>query len=304
LDSDSKMTTPANPLMTQAAGMFANPNAAAVPPAPQGVIDPMQHPVIKAIIQALSQGAQNYSMTAMDPRERLQRQEMDAQKAEALARLGISQQQLGLEGQRVGIEQQRATTEAKGVEQTGAYQRGELGIRGKEAAISQQRADQEHQDRIAEHELRSKQLEEDIRYHKAETQTAQGRLAVERQANALAGERIDMEKKHFEDQIALQGKQYTRQLAEDERKQLHSSLDAYYGAHPWIANLSLTGPGTIQQKHKDIDDYIDQKIGVSGGYSGRKPGQGVLAQPGQNAAPTVFERKPDGTIGPATQGKP
>jgi hypothetical protein len=275
------MTTPPNPLMTQAAGMFSNPNAAAVPPAPQGVIDPTQHPVIKAIIQALSQGAQNYSMTAMDPRERMQRQEMDAQKAEALARLGISQQQLGLEGQRVGIEQQRATTEAKGVEQTGAYQRGELGIRGKEAAISQQRADQEHQDRLAEHALRTSQLEEDIRYHKSETQTAEGRLAVERKANALAGERIDMEKKHFEDQIALQGKQYTRQLAEDERKQLHTSLDEYYKAHPYLTTISGTGPQSIQQKHKDIDAYIDQKIGVQSGYSGWKPGQGVLTQPGQ-----------------------
>src|SRR5207249_3636884 len=150
----------------QAATMFSNPNAAAVPPAPQGVIDPMQHPVIKAIIQALSKAARGYSMTAMDPRERMQRQEMDAQKAEALARLGISQQQLGLEGQRVGIEQQRANTEATGVAQTGKYQTGELAARGREADIAQQRADQEHEDRIAQHEIASKQLEENIRYHR------------------------------------------------------------------------------------------------------------------------------------------
>jgi hypothetical protein len=274
-----------NPLMTQAAGMFSNPNAAAVPPQSQGSIDPMQHPVIKAIIQALSQGAQNFSQTAMDPRERMQRQEMEAQKAEALGRLGISQQQVGLEGQRVGIEQRRANTEAQGVKQTGEYQRGELGIRGKEAATSQQRADQEHQDRIAQHELATKELEETVRAHGAEEKIGAGRLSVERRANELTGQRIDMEKQHFEDTVAMQGKQYTRQLAEDERKQLHTSLDEYYKEHPWLANITGTGAGTIQQKHKDIDDYIDKKIGVSGAYSGWKPSQGVLAQPGQQQGP-------------------
>jgi hypothetical protein len=298
------MSAPTNPLMTQAAGMFSNPNAAAVPPAPQGIIDPTQHPVIKAIIQALSQAASGFSQTAMDPRERMQRQEMDAQKAEALARLGISQQQLGFEGQRVGIEQQRANTEATGVQQTGAYQKGELAQSGKRTAIEQQRADQEHQSRLAEHEQRTKQLEEEVRSHKATEKFETGRLGVEQRANQLAGERIDMEKKHFEDTIAMQGKQYTRQLAEDERKTLHESLDKYYAEHSWLANLTGTGAQTIQQKHKDIDTYIDQKIGVQSGYSGWKPSQGVLGQPGQGGAQTKPAYQKDGKWFDATTNKP
>jgi hypothetical protein len=278
--------SPMAPMMDMARQAMQNPAAQTVPQ-PSGAIDPTQHPVIAAILKAVSDAAGAYGWTSMPPQQRLESQNLAQQKAEAMARLGMQQQQLGLEGQRVGIEQQRATTEATGVKQTGEYQRGELEQSGKRTAIEQQRANQEHQDRIAEHDLRSKQLEEDIRYHRAETTTAQGRLAVERQANALAGERIDMEKKHFEDQIALQGKQYTRQLAEDERKQLHTSLDEYYKEHPWIANLSGTGAGTLQQKHKDIDAYIDQKIGVSSGYSGWKPEQGVLAQP--NAPATAAD---------------
>src|ERR1700739_4806595 len=114
-----------------------------------------------------------------------------------MARLGLAGQQLGLEGQRVGLEGERVGLERTRAEQEKAYQTGQLGIRGREAATgeaaqrtSQQRADQEHQDRVAQHEIASKQLEEDIRYHKAETQTAQGRLAVERRANELTGQRI------------------------------------------------------------------------------------------------------------------
>jgi len=92
-----------------------------------------------------------------------------------------------------------------------------------------------------------------------------------------------MEKKHFEDTIAMQGKQYTRQLAEDERKTLHTTLDAYYKEHSWLANITGTGASSIQQKHKDIDDYIDKKIGVMtnpGGWSGWKPNAtgGVLTE--------------------------
>lgn len=85
------MSTPQNPMMQQAMGMMSNPNAQAVPPAQPGVIDPTQHPIIGAIIKALASGMQGFSQTSMDPRERMQRQEMDAQKAEAMGRLAETQ---------------------------------------------------------------------------------------------------------------------------------------------------------------------------------------------------------------------
>src|SRR5213080_3640181 len=60
---------PAPNFSTMAANAWSNPNAAAVPPASPGVIDPTQPRVLAAIINPLAQAAQAYSQTAMDPRE-------------------------------------------------------------------------------------------------------------------------------------------------------------------------------------------------------------------------------------------
>lgn len=62
-------------------------------PVPQmgGQIDPMQHPIIGAIVKALASAAQTGGWTAMMPEERLQRQQMQQQKAETLANLAGTQ---------------------------------------------------------------------------------------------------------------------------------------------------------------------------------------------------------------------
>jgi hypothetical protein len=289
------MTTPPNPLMAMAQQSMQNPAAQATPQ-PSGMVNPSQHPLIGALLKGLAQMAQSYGWTAMPPQERLERTQLEQQKAEAMARLGQSQQQIGLEGQRVGIEGQRAATEAQSVKQTGQYQQGELAesskrtkIEEKRSQIDQQRADQEYQMKLKDHDLRTQQLEEETRSHKATESYESRRIGVEQRANELAGDRIDMEKKHFEDTVALQGKQYTRQLAEDERKQLHTALDDYYKEHPWIANITGTGPGSIQQKHKDIDTYIDQKIGV-----GTNATPAGLSQSGQGSSTVTHIWTPNG----------
>jgi len=280
-----------NPFAAQAQQSFSNPAASPVPQAnPIAAI--ANHPIVQAILKAVSSGAGAYGWTSMPPQQRLEAQQLEAQKAEAMARLGQEQQRIGMEGQRVGFEGQRTAAQ---VGESGARQKQaeaettaipkRTAIEQQTANTAQQRADQEHQDRIAENEVRLKQLEEETRSHKETERIGQGRLSVEQRANELAADRIDMEKEHFEGQIAMQGKQYTRQLAEDERKQLHTSLDEYYKTHPWLANITGTGAGSIQQKHKDIDDYIDKKIGVMSGPAGQ-------------GGTTEFERKPDGTIGP------
>jgi hypothetical protein len=291
------MTTSPNPLMTQATSMMGNPASQTIPGAPQPQTG--QHPVIQAIIKALASGLQGAGYGAMPAQQQMESQQLAAQKAEAMARLGFQQQQLGLEGQRVGIERQRAGTEAESVRQTGEYQRGELAesakrtkIEEKRSAIEQQRANQEHEAQLNAHNDRASQLEEETRFHKQQGTLEGQRNALAQQANVLAQNRIDMEKDHYEKTLQLQGKQYTRQLAEDERKQLHTSLDEYYKAHPILTDLSGTGPGSIQNMHKSIDDYIDKKIGVG-------------INTGSATSPLEFERKPDGTIGPkVTQGKP
>ena len=52
---------PAPNFSTMAANAWSNPNAAAVPPASQGVIDPTQRHVLAAIINTIAQAAQAYS---------------------------------------------------------------------------------------------------------------------------------------------------------------------------------------------------------------------------------------------------
>lgn len=109
------MATPLNPItsmMGQAQASMNNPAASNVPQ-PQGLIDTTQHPVIGAIIKALSGAAQSYGWTSMPPEQRMQAQQMEQQKAETMSRLA----------------------------QTAAYQGGELENRKNLATIAQQNAD-------------------------------------------------------------------------------------------------------------------------------------------------------------------
>src|ERR1700687_3847980 len=75
---------PAQDTMNMAMSAMNNPLAQAVPQSP-GIIDPTQHPVVAALIKLLSGAAQAYGWTGQPPEQRLQRQQMEQQKAEAMA---------------------------------------------------------------------------------------------------------------------------------------------------------------------------------------------------------------------------
>lgn len=108
------MSTPPNPIqamMDASQTSLQNPMASTVPQG-GGVIDPAQHPVIAAIIKALSSGAGAYGWTSMPPQQRLEAQNLEQQKAETMARLA----------------------------QTGAYQQGELETRRQQADTAEDRA--------------------------------------------------------------------------------------------------------------------------------------------------------------------
>jgi hypothetical protein len=201
---------------------------------------------------------QSYSMTAMDPRERMQRQEMDAQKAEAMGRLGMQQQQLGLEGQRVGLEGERVGIEKGRAAQEKAYQTGELEQSGKRTSIEQQRADQEHQYQTGMLDKSAKQLEEEIRFHQQSGSLEQQRVNLEKSSQGLMKQRMQIEEDHFDQQIRMQGLAFNRTVAEDERKQLHTSLDEWAKSNSW--STWLQGKDYLMQQHQAIDNFIDDKL--------------------------------------------
>jgi hypothetical protein len=100
-------------LMGQAQSTMNAPMGQPVPGPSTGLEGMAQHPIVQALIKGIAQMAQNYGWTAMMPQERLERTQMQQQKAEALSRLA----------------------------ETGAYQEGMLGIRGQQLGINQANAD-------------------------------------------------------------------------------------------------------------------------------------------------------------------
>lgn len=61
-----------------------------------GQIDPSQHPILAKVLGTLANSAQSFGWTAMPPQERLERTQMEQQKAETMARLaqaGVAQEQ-------------------------------------------------------------------------------------------------------------------------------------------------------------------------------------------------------------------
>jgi hypothetical protein len=107
-------------MMGQAQTAMSNPMGQAVPQG-GGLIDVLKHPLVGAIVKALAQAAQSYGWTAMQPSERLERTQLNQQKAETLSRLAmtgaeqginldIKQGQLGVNQQRANTAEQRAVT--------------------------------------------------------------------------------------------------------------------------------------------------------------------------------------------------
>lgn len=184
------MSTPANPmqaqtppdptqgLMQQAQQSMNNPMGQAVPQ-DGGMGALMNHPVIQKILQGLGQIASSYGWTGQTPQERLERTQMDQQKAETMARLA----------------------------QTGAYQQGEIENRQNLATIAQQNADTRQKGEASQEEQRKTMA--DIAQQKADLLSeandwkkdlAQGKVAQAKQ-------RIDNQASQFEQTFQLRAKQ-------------------------------------------------------------------------------------------------
>lgn len=183
------MSTPQNPLvqqppdptqgmMQQAQQSLSNPMASSVPQM-GGQIDSSVHPIIAKIIQALSGGAQSYGWASMPPEQRLQAQQLEAQKAETMARMA----------------------------QTGAYQQGELGYRKDMADVAAQRAKSYDEDvqskkesRDTANDIRQQQVELATEKNEWQKELATGRLSAAKQ-------RIDNQAAQFEKTYKLRVQQ-------------------------------------------------------------------------------------------------
>jgi hypothetical protein len=305
--------TPIAGMMNAAQSSLSNPMASSVPSA-GGTIDPSVHPVVAAIIKALAGGAGAYGWTSMPPQQRLEAQNLEAQKAEAMSRIGLQQQQLGLEGQRVGIEQgrlgeeqARTKIEAKRQQQESSYQTGMLGEQQKRTGIEAARQKAEAEWQQSQAGVNAQRLDEEIRFHKQQGTLEQNRLGIEAKMAQTAAARLDMEEKHFDQQFQAQGLQFNRQVAEDQRKALHESLDKFYQEHGRTG--FFTGKDDILKQHQAIDEYINDKLSKAvpsgipqqGGWNGWKPSQGVTAQPSQQQGQPVYQNGKQ--IGTTLDGK-
>lgn len=98
MESQSPMTPQASPMAALLSQAMQRLNSTPFQPTPTGggPIDASVHPVIAKVIQALAGGAQNFGWAAMPPQERLERTQLEQNKAETMARLaqaGVAQEQ-------------------------------------------------------------------------------------------------------------------------------------------------------------------------------------------------------------------
>lgn len=138
-------------------------------PVPQmgGQIDPMQHPIVAGIIRALASAAQTAGWTGMMPQERMERQQMQQQKAETLANLASTQAyregMLGYRGGELGVQQ------------------GGLGVKQEEAGIKQGQLGLAQQKEGFEENLKNAQLSLAQDANQWKKDLASGNLALAQQ---------------------------------------------------------------------------------------------------------------------------
>lgn len=173
-----------SPLMAQAQTALSNPMGQAVPQG-GGIEGIANHPLIQKLLQGLSTIAQTAGFTGQSPQERLQRTELNQNKADTLARLA----------------------------QTGAYQSGELENRANMTKIAGQNADtkssaeQRMQD-MADFTKDIKQQDEDRKQSDSDSKQAlgQGRLDL---ATQIAKQNVSK----FEQTYALAKQKFGDQQA-------------------------------------------------------------------------------------------
>lgn len=205
---------PTQALMQQAQTSMQNPMAQAVPQG-GGVIDPSVHPIIAKIIEALSGGAKAYGWTAMPPAERLERTQMEQQKAETMARLA----------------------------QTGAYQQGELETRRQQADTAADRAKTYAESEQSKAESRDTQNQ--IKQQMADLATEKNAWMKELASGRLdaAKTRISNQAAQFEKTFQLRAKQVGIEQAKLELAQQGMGIKQGFLD---LANTALSQKGTAQ----------------------------------------------------------
>lgn len=266
---------PTGPLMNMAQQTLQNPAASAVPQ-PQGGIDAGVHPVVAGLIKLLANAAQSYGWTSMPPQQRMEAQNMEQQKAEAMARISGQQQQLGYEGQRVGFEGQRTAADVLAAK--AAAKRSDVeaeqaplrtAIEGRNADVNKQRADQSY-----EVEKKRLQMEADkaaaeygpggLRSQEVAAGTSRAnseasRAATDAKLAQIADSREKMEAQYKQAEAQRAGLSTDRATLEDERKARTQAVAEIYGKSPWYETRS-TSMSRVQAKIKEINDDIDGRI--------------------------------------------
>jgi hypothetical protein len=240
----------------------------------------MQHPVIQQIIQALSGGMQSAGWSGASPQNRLERTQLEQQKAETMARMA----------------------------QTGAYQSGELGVRqqladtaGKNAATREE--DEKRKKEQGDTANAIKQQMTDLATEKNEWQKdmASGRLAQAKQ-------RISNQAAQFEQTFKLRVQQVGIEQAKLELAQTGMGIKQGFLD---LANTALSQKGTAEGlqaiqaiqglafEHPILNqiyglDDVTKRVGQAQGAG--IPGVGA----GGGAAPTVGAPSPPTPAPPAT----
>ena len=227
------MSTPSNPLLDQSQTMMGqatqslnNPAASAVPQ-PSGLIDILKHPVVGAIIKALSGATQSYGWTSMPPEQRMQAQQMEQQKAETMARMA----------------------------QTGAYQSGEIANRENMTKIAGQNADTRAED------VKRKQEQGDtanqIKQQKADLDAEKSDWQKDMSAGRLtaAKQRISNQAAQFEKTFKLRAQQVGIEQAKLDLAQIGMGIKQGF--------LDLTGAALNQKGTAESLDTITKLQGIA-----------------------------------------
>lgn len=304
------MNTPGNPLigqtppdptqglMQQAQQTMANPMTSGVPQA-SPIAGIANHPIIQMIGQALARAMQNIGHAGAAPEVRLQGQEMENQKAQAMARIAQEQQGLQQGQQRIGIEQQRTSQEGafqtgqlanerQRTTQEGAYQTGQLGLGGERNKIEQQRTNQEYETKKQQLDQEAKRIsaeygpgglrEREVGNETMNARSNASRAGTDAKLAQIADAREQLEAQYKQAEAQRAGLSTDRATLEDERKSRIAALGEVYGKSPWYETRATTAQ-RMQEGIKKINDDINGRIAQAEKAAGTGMAMGAPAAP-------------------------
>lgn len=270
-------------LMQAAQSAMNAPAGQPVPTPPQGGgLDAGMHPMIAKIIQGLSQAAQSFGWTAMQPQERLQRTELNQNKAATLAQLANT-----------------GTMNQSMID----YRTGELARQKQDADTRRANEESEAQNREAQQRINQSKLTLAQDENTWKQATAQGHLDVAHAA-------LEQRAKQFEEMLQVR----VKQVGIDQAKmELGQEANAIKAGMLDVARQSLAQKGTIQgaQMQEKISSWDKDHWALGsifgtlkddlGGLSGMNQSSGASGLPGvTNVAPTA---QPTPTGVPVVPGK-